>query len=241
MFNQCCHHAHGSLLKQLHCTHTAEIFTISKKILTQLRYIENQTPQKIRNSPEAEESVDAAKASSWYPAIVDMLYWKWRFFKIPDLHKSNLIVNSTEHNGYAVKLAVADPAEIFKFNFFAKILFHFSEDPLGTLHKQEINHLHGMLEGAIQTHQPQREYQMEQAKKIFICLRLKYCSSKCHVTNVSACQTKHLFVRHVSSFMYTVNGYCQIFFAFPIASHELPKAISVQRKNEQMTNCQQLQ
>ncbi|KRX13215.1 hypothetical protein T07_5997 [Trichinella nelsoni] len=43
------------------------------------------------------------------------------------------------------------------------------------------------------------------------------------------------------SFMYTVNGHCQIFFPFPIASHALLKAISGQRKNEQMTNCQQLQ
>ncbi|KRY31699.1 hypothetical protein T01_13460 [Trichinella spiralis] len=50
-----------------------------------------------------------------------------------------------------------------------------------------------------------------------------------------------MFVRHVSSFMNTVNGRCQIFFAFPIASHELLKAILVQRKNEQMTNCHQLQ
>ncbi|KRY32298.1 hypothetical protein T01_6331 [Trichinella spiralis] len=42
-------------------------------------------------------------------------------------------------------------------------------DPYGTLHKQEMNHLHGMLQGPIQTHLPQREYQIEQAKKIFIC------------------------------------------------------------------------
>ncbi|KRZ84003.1 hypothetical protein T08_15872, partial [Trichinella sp. T8] len=49
---------------------------------SKFRYIESQTPQKIGNSPEAEESVDAAKASSLYPAMVDMLYWKWRFFKI---------------------------------------------------------------------------------------------------------------------------------------------------------------
>ncbi|KRZ47548.1 hypothetical protein T02_3009, partial [Trichinella nativa] len=81
MFNQCCHHAHGSLLKQLHCIHTAEIFTISKKILTELRYIENQTLQKTGNSPEA-QSVDEVEASSLYPSMVDMLYWKWRFFKI---------------------------------------------------------------------------------------------------------------------------------------------------------------
>ncbi|KRZ83987.1 hypothetical protein T08_2772 [Trichinella sp. T8] len=75
MFNQCCHHAHGSLLKQLHCIHTVEIFT-------KFRYIENQTLQKTGNSPEAEESVDEVEASSLYPAMVDMLYWKWRFFKI---------------------------------------------------------------------------------------------------------------------------------------------------------------
>ncbi|KRY44364.1 hypothetical protein T03_32 [Trichinella britovi] len=84
MFNQCCHHAHGSLLKQLHCIHTVEIFT-------KFRYIENQTLQKTGNSPEAEESVDEVEAISLYPAMVDMF---------------------TEHNGYAVKLAVADPAEM---------------------------------------------------------------------------------------------------------------------------------
>ncbi|KRY07121.1 hypothetical protein T12_6187 [Trichinella patagoniensis] len=255
MFNQCCHHAHGSLLKQLHCTHTAEIFTISKKILTQLRYIENQTPQKIRNSPEAEESVDAAKASSWYPAIVDMLYWKWRFFKIPDLHKSNLIVNSTEHNGYAVKLAVADPAEILLQNECQTAkgrLYsgsHYSDSnsisspefSFILLRTVTITHLHGMLEGAIQTHQPQREYQTEQAKKIFICLRFKYCSSKRQVTIFSARQTKYLFARNVSSFMNMVIWPLSEIIAFPIASHEMQKGILVQRENEEMTNCPQLQ
>ncbi|KRX41922.1 hypothetical protein T05_10501 [Trichinella murrelli] len=57
-------------------------FKVSKKILTEFRYIENQTLQKTGNSPEAEESVDEVEASSLYPAMVDMLYSKWRFFKI---------------------------------------------------------------------------------------------------------------------------------------------------------------
>ncbi|XP_003368019.1 hypothetical protein Tsp_14703, partial [Trichinella spiralis] len=50
-----------------------------------------------------------------------------------------------------------------------KIYILIRADPYGTLHKQEMNHLHGMLQGPIQTHLPQREYQIEQAKKIFIC------------------------------------------------------------------------
>ncbi|KRY32280.1 hypothetical protein T01_9170 [Trichinella spiralis] len=76
-------------MEQLHCTHTAEIFTttlnhmiILTKFLTEFRYIEDRTRLKTGNSPEAEESVDEVEASSLYPAIVDMLYWKYRFFKI---------------------------------------------------------------------------------------------------------------------------------------------------------------
>ncbi|KRX66154.1 hypothetical protein T09_8498 [Trichinella sp. T9] len=72
-------------------------------------------------------------------------------------------------------------------------------------------------------------------------LRFKYCSSKRQVTNFSARQTKYLFARNVSSFMNMVIWPLSEIIAFPIASHELLIAILVQRKNEQMTNCQQLQ
>ncbi|KRY08641.1 hypothetical protein T12_15686 [Trichinella patagoniensis] len=58
------------------------LFRVSKKILPEFRYIENRTLQKTGKSAEAEESVDEVEASSLYTAIVDMLYWKWRFFKI---------------------------------------------------------------------------------------------------------------------------------------------------------------
>ncbi|KRY44361.1 hypothetical protein T03_3072 [Trichinella britovi] len=72
-------------------------------------------------------------------------------------------------------------------------------------------------------------------------LRFKYCSSKRKVTNFSARQTKYLFARNVSSFMNMVIWPLSEIIAFPIAWHELLKGILVQRENEQMTNCPQLQ
>ncbi|KRY06489.1 hypothetical protein T12_8419 [Trichinella patagoniensis] len=64
------------------CPQLQKLFRVSKKILPEFRYIKNRTLQKTGKSPEAEESVDEVEASSLYTAIVDMLYWKWRFFKI---------------------------------------------------------------------------------------------------------------------------------------------------------------
>ncbi|KRY05165.1 hypothetical protein T12_9226 [Trichinella patagoniensis] len=89
MFNQCCHCVNGTFLRQLHCTHTAKIFT---RTLNHMMFFIKKAVQSIEEdsarvsktgkSPEAEESVDEVEASSLYTAIVDMLYWKWRFFKI---------------------------------------------------------------------------------------------------------------------------------------------------------------
>ncbi|KRZ04514.1 hypothetical protein T11_2695 [Trichinella zimbabwensis] len=90
------------------------------------------------------------------------------------------------------------------------------------LHKQDRNHLDDLLEGAAQKHQPSKELQMEQAKKILFIRDFKYYSRECQLTSVSARQTKYVCLLAILLVLYIWRvRFCRKLFAFLVKPDEL--------------------